>query len=119
MGLPRGVSFAQIRDRVSARLWQVLASLPTKEQRTNLERLLVIPKDYRQSPLDKLRHAPTRISSLALVDALNRLSEIRSLDVGTLDLSKIPPSRIKALARYAAVTWAPKIARMPDDRRIE
>ena len=109
---------AQIQDRVSARLWQALASLSTKEQRTKLEELLVIPEDYRQSPLDKLRHAPTRISSLSLVNALNRLAEIRSLKVGTLDLSRIPPSRIKALARYAAVTWAPKIARMPDDRRI-
>lgn len=30
----------------------------------------------------------------------------------------MPPSRLTALARYAAVAWAPTIARMPSDRRI-
>ena len=109
---------ARIRERVSTRLWRVLASMPTSEQRKKLEALLVIPDSYRQSPLDKLRHAPTRISGPALVDALDRLEQIRSLDVGTLDLSPIPPGRIRALARYAAITWAPKISRMPNDRRI-
>ena len=98
--------------------WRVLASLPTSEQRENLESLLVIPDKYRQSPLDRLREAPTRISGPALVDALIRLEEIRSLNVGKLDLSGIPPGRIVALARYAASARAQTISRMPNDRRI-
>ena len=109
---------SRIRERVFSRLWRILASLPTNNQKEDLEALLIIPSNYRQSSLDRLRNAPTRVSGPALVDALNRLEEIRSLDVGKIDLSRIPPGRINSLARYAAVTWAPKIARMPEDRRI-
>ena len=109
---------ARIRDRVSTRFWRVLASLPTSEQCENFESLLVIPDNYRQSPLDRLRKAPTRISGPALVDSLNRLEEIRSLDVGKLDLSGIPLGRIVALARYAASARAQTISHMPNDRRI-
>ncbi len=50
--------------------------------------------------------------------ALERLEEIRRIDASRVDLSSIPPSRVKALARYAASAWAPTIARMPDDRRV-
>ena len=54
---------ARVRDRASARLWHRLAKLPSPEQRTLLEALLVVPEEGRISPLDRLRRAPTRISS--------------------------------------------------------
>lgn len=96
----------------------MLAYSPSTEQREKLESLLIIPENFRQSSLDRVRHAPTRISGPSLVEALNRLDEIRSFDVEHLDLSRIPPGRIKALARYAASARAQTISRMSYDRRI-
>jgi hypothetical protein len=109
---------ARVRDRTAARLWRLLAHAPTSDQRTRLEHLLTVPPDGRVSLLDQLRRAPTRISAPAFVAALERLSTIRSLDVGAVRLPPVPPGRVKALARYAASAWAPTIARMPDERRI-
>jgi hypothetical protein len=93
---------ARVRDRASSRLWRVLAALPNADQRTGLEALLVVRDGDRVSPLDRLRRAPTRISSPAMVDALNRLTELRSFGVNHLDMARLPSARVKALARYAA-----------------
>jgi TnpA family transposase len=109
---------ARVRDRASSQLWHRLAKIPSQELRTRLEALLVVGTGDRVSPLDRLRRAPTRISSPAMVDALNRLTEIRSLGVSGLEMSRVPTGRINALARYAAVAWAASIARMPPERRI-
>ncbi len=109
---------ARVRDRASARLWRCLARLPNKEQQRQLEALLVVPEEDRVSALDRLRRAPTRISSPAMVDALQRLTEIRTLGVGQLELARLPPGRIKTLARYAAAAWAATIARMSAERRL-
>jgi len=109
---------AQARDRAAARLWRVLAAAPDSGQRKRLEALLVVPEGERQSHLDRLRRAPTRVSGPSLVAALGRLDEIRALGVAGLDLSRVPAGRLKALARHAASSWAAVIARMPPDRRI-
>lgn len=109
---------AQIRERAANRLWRQLATLPSPEQRVQLEALLVVPDDLRQSPLDRLRRGPRRISGPALCLALYRYETLRALGVGHLDVSRIPPTRLRTLARHAATAWAPLIARMPLERRI-
>jgi len=53
-----------------------------------------------------------------MVDALNRLTELRSVGVSRLDMVRLPSGRVKALARYAAAAWAANIARMPPERRV-
>jgi TnpA family transposase len=109
---------ARVRERASARLWRCLSGLPTAESRSRLKALLVVPEGERVSPLDRIRRAPTRISAPAMVDALNRLAEIRSLGGGSLEMARLPIGRIKALARYAAASWAANVARMPEERRM-
>ena len=52
-----------------------------------------------------------------MVDALNRLTELRSFGVSHLEIARLPSGRVKALARYAAAAWAASIARMPPERR--
>lgn len=108
---------ASVRERAIDRLWQRLAAAPSDEQRTKLDQLLVVPAGQRVSPLERLRRGPTRASAPALVEALRRLAEIRAFGVGDLDLSTVPAGHVRTLARYAATTWAPVIARMPAARR--
>jgi TnpA family transposase len=109
---------ARIRDRAAARLWHLLAQLPTANQRTKLEDLLEVPVGARSSPLDRLRRAPVRVSGPSLVGALQRLEELRAIGVGDLPLDHAPPSRLRALARYAAAARAQAIARMSSERRL-
>lgn len=109
---------AQIRDRVTHKAWQRLASLPSKEQRAQLDALLTIPEGKRRSRFDQLRQGPRHVSSPSMIKALERYEELRSLGVRELDFSRIPPVWLHALARYAATGWAPNIARMPEERRI-
>ena len=109
---------AQIRDRTSLRVWQRLAVLPNAGQRVQLEALLAVSNGERRSRFDQIRQSPTRVSSTSMIAALERYEELKSLGIRKLDFSRIPPMRLKALARYAATGWAPNIARMPDDRRM-
>jgi hypothetical protein len=53
-----------------------------------------------------------------MVDALLRLNEFQNLEVSHLNLQRVPPGRLKVLARYAAAAKAQAIARMPPDRRV-
>jgi TnpA family transposase len=109
---------ARVRDRTALRLWRLLATLPTADQRVQLDALLQVPAGARLSPLDRLRRAPTRISGPALVTALERLEEIRAIGVSELPLDRVPPNRLWALARYGAAARAQAIARMAPERRL-
>ena len=72
-GLARLV--ARVRDRAAQRLWRLLASRPNTEQQARLAGLLTVPQGSRSSHWDRLRHSPTRISSAALVQAVQRFEE--------------------------------------------
>jgi TnpA family transposase len=108
---------AQVRDQAASRLWRTLARTLKPGQAARLETLLVADESSRQSPLERLRRAPTRISVAGMVEALERLREIHALGVSHIDLSTVPPVRVQVLARYAALARAQAIARMPPPRR--
>jgi TnpA family transposase len=109
---------ARIRERAAARLWQILSDVPTPEQRIRLEALLALPEDGRPTTLERLRPAPTRGSGQGMLEALERLDEVRALGVGELDLSHVPTGRLDALARHAYSVRAQAISRMRDDRKM-
>lgn len=109
---------ASVRERAANRLFKVLSSLPNKKQIEILEKLLLIKELARYSTLDRLRHSPTRVNAKSMLAAINRLSEIRSFGISDIDLSRIPPTRVKFLARLGAASRSAAIARMPDNKRI-
>lgn len=77
---------ASIRERVAERLWQRLSKVCSPEQRTDLEGLLARAGVSRITNLERLRRVPSRASAPVLVQALARLTEVRQLDVGPLDV---------------------------------
>ncbi len=109
---------SRIRDRVSDRLWKLLSSLPNDEQKQQLETLLVVQLSTRQTLLEQLRKPPTIISGPSLVSAIGRVEKIQQMGVSDIDVSAIPPTRLKELSRFAASARAQAISRMATDRRI-
>ncbi len=81
---------SSVRERVAERLWQRLSAVVTPEQRTDLEGLLARAGTSRITHLERLRRAPSRASAPVLVQALSRLTEVRELDVGPLNLGNVP-----------------------------
>jgi TnpA family transposase len=108
---------AWVRDKAASRLWRTLARALKPRQAARLETLLIADESSRKTLLERLRRAPTRVSVAGLVEALQRLQEIRGLGVTHIDLSAVPPVRIHVLARYAATARAQAIARMSPPRR--
>jgi TnpA family transposase len=109
---------ARVRERTARQTWRRLSALPSEKQRNQLEKLLVVHRGTRVSRLDSLRRGPTKASAPSLLETLQRYRTLKDLGIGKLDLSTIPPVRIKALARHASTAWAPTIARMTPQRRI-
>jgi hypothetical protein len=107
-----------IRERVQQRLYLKLSKLPSPQQIESLESLLKLTENNRQTPLEQWRSSPTHSSSNSLVKTLNRLENIRALAIGTLDISNIPPIRLKALAQTAFTVRLQAITRMPSAKRI-
>ncbi len=109
---------SSVREHAARRLWRLLFALPTPRQVALLETLLVVPEGERQTPLDRLRHAPTRVSGPALVAALRRVDAIRLFEMEHLDLSFIPRGRLKALARHATTALVQHLRSLTQERRI-
>ena len=108
---------ARIRARAARRLWRALARDVTREQRAQLDDLLVAGEGGRPSPLDRLRDGPYLRSGAELSRAVGRLDEVRVLTLGLPTIDHVPPGRVTALARFATVAKAQAVARMPLERR--
>jgi TnpA family transposase len=108
----------RVRERITQRAWAMVSKLPNAEQQTQLESILSVNEKTKQTLLDQLRCSPTRYSAPALVEALNRLITIRAFGIRKLNVAKIPPNRLKSLARTALTVRAQAISRMSQRRRI-
>ena len=73
---------ARIRARAGRRLWRALARDVTREQRAQLDALLVAGEAGRPSLLDRLRDGPYLRSGAELSRAVVRLDEVRLLALG-------------------------------------
>ncbi len=109
---------AEIREKASKRLWRLLSTLPTVEQKEKLKALLKIREGKRFSNLDYYRKSSTTISSNSFNLAITRYVELRNFGIQSIDFSYIPPVRLKIMARHAGIITAPKIAEMPEQRRV-
>ena len=108
----------RVRERIQQKVWNRIAQLPSAMQQRQLEALLNLAPNSHQTILEDLRRSPTRYSASALVQALQRLVQVRQFSVGQLDFGRLPPSRIRALARSAFTVKAQAIYRMSKERRI-
>jgi TnpA family transposase len=109
---------ARLRSRVEQRLWKSLGSGLSLDQQTRLENLLVSSGGTRNSPLDRLRTGPVVASSRSMSLALMRLQSVRELGIRLPVATRIPATRIAALARFAGAAKASAILRLPVLRRL-
>jgi TnpA family transposase len=110
-------AIARVRARTHAYLHRRLTETLTTEQRERLDRLVTVPANERQSPLDRLRDGPYVQSGPEISRAIARLTEIRALADGLPELDRVPPGKAAALARFASAARAQAVSRLPDDRR--
>jgi hypothetical protein len=109
---------ARIRERVATRLWQAIGRRLAPDHQATLATLLTIPENARMTVREQLRRGASGTSSVSMVRALKRVETIRAMGMRAMDVSAIPPARLDALARYAVLSSASTITRMPPDRRI-
>jgi len=108
----------EIRSRATNQLCRRLSSLPTSEQKEKLETILEVVDGNRSSRFDLYRKGPTTISGSAFNAAVERYQELQNFGLQSLDFSRIPPVRLKNLARHAGIISMHKISRMPEEKRI-
>jgi hypothetical protein len=109
---------ARIRNRAQARVWSLLVQGISAETTAKLEALLCIADGGHVSMLDRLRKGPFLRSAPELVRAFRRIDAVRELGINLSVSSRIPPTRIQALARFATTAKASAIERLPDERRV-
>ena len=109
---------ARIRNRAQTRVWLLLVQGISAETAAKLEALLRIPDGGHVSMLDRLRKGPFLRSAPELVRAFRRIDAVRELGINLSVSSRIPPSRVQSIARFATTAKASAVTRLPDERRV-
>lgn len=111
---------AKVRDDTNQRLWDELESALTVEQRGVLDRLLEVRPGERVSDLERWRKGPVpRGSGLAVVKALDQVSEVSALGLAGLGVEgRVPARRLGELAKYGMNANVAQLRRHPSGRRF-
>ena len=106
---------AEAAERLWGRLDRALEAAAGHDAalRGRLHDLLAAEDGGRRSRLERLRTPPRRLSGPALVRALARVTEVRALGAGAVDLADLPANRLAAVARYGLLAKAPSCASWP------
>jgi hypothetical protein len=88
------------RDTAQQRLWETLVQQVPPGRASALDSLLRVPHGSRVSELDRLRLGPTQESGKGMLTALDRITELRALDVTAADVSLVPNRQVIELARW-------------------
>src|ERR1700730_18239815 len=93
------------------------ASTATATSPRRRRRCVVGAAGSRFSELERLRTSPAKVTGSELERALMRVSDVRQIGVGGLDLSALPENRVLALARYGVSAKAPTLRQLAEPRR--
>ncbi len=109
-----------VRERADERMYAVVARQAERAGAglpLALAGLLEVPDGARVSELERLRQAPKRQSGTEMVRALRRVDDLAGLELGRVQVGKVPVRRMKTLARYGAGSKAPALARLGEPRK--
>jgi len=112
---------SNVKERVETRLYIKLSKLASQAQIKKLESLIsaINTSEKRQETLlEKWRKGANRYSSIALVNALQKVEEVSDWGIGKLNMLQLPSIKIKALAQIAFTVKAQALSRMPEKKRI-
>ena len=110
-------TIAEVVERTEQRCWRVLvkhAPLPLIDQ---VEQLLTIPEGERSTTLERLRRPPIQRGVRGVYTALRRVADLEARLFHTVDIPPVPPGRLKALVRHAALARTQSLSRLPPMRR--
>ena len=93
------------------------AAAPPPKQRARLEGLLTVPEGSRASGLERLRLSPISVSGPVLVRALERLQDVRGLEIRLSATVHVAPTRHASLASFASAVKVTSIIRLALARR--
>ncbi len=104
IGSARRLANAALYRRIDTRL--------TPKQRTRLKSLMFVPPeaDAQRTRLETLRTPPVVSSTVSLNAALERVTNIRAIGVGKVNLEDLPDNRLAGIVRYGMAVRAADLA---------
>jgi len=108
---------AEVRSGEHALIHAVVDEAIPASLRHRLVELLAVPDGEVFSTLEKLRTPPKDRTGKAQKQALERVSQIKALGGGEVDVSRVPPIKLAELAHYGMAAKAPTLRDLAHPRR--
>jgi len=106
-----------VRDRAQAETFRRLEPVLTEERCRQLDALLVENASVGRVPLVWLRQGATANNADAILDAIAKKRFLAERGLGSVDVSSIPPNRVKFLAQIGRKSTPQALARMSPEKR--
>ena len=108
---------AAARATAWTELYLRVGPLLTSTRRGQLDRLLATDPDLRVAPLVWLNTGATQASPETIKTEVDKLDYLRGIGADRLDLSVVPPERVRELAGWARRSTPRALRRLDSDRR--